>query len=493
MKFGPRRGHVMFIFERFFRDFGLLIAALLVAFILQDYQKLLENVPVLIVVLFAPVKRLIDYLFTYYSIDDERLLIESGWLNKKKQEIPLVNITTVSFTQNIFFQLAKVYSVNIDNSSNISGVNLEKVRMTLKINDAVQAKKLLLSKHDNTDQELHENQISEDTSGNTIMASAGEILIMGLLRSKAVIVIQVLAYGGVAISLFAKVFLDETVDGDALIMDSFARVAAPILIVLVILVLYLLGVAVSVAMSMVKYYGFRVTNRENSIFIEYGLLTKKTYTLMKEKISGVAYNQSILMRAFGRGTLEVFAVGYGGVDEDNSQEVAVLYPVLRKEKLYDFLERFLPEIKDREDYVPTQPSSFPYFFLCGRFVWSVLFLIACLVPWTYEPLIRYGLITTGIVVFVMAAISVVLEYGNTAIFGNQRLIGLTCGSYTKSSIFIKTEKVESIGERATIRKKRRKHITTIQLGVLAPTTAASQRVRNIGLDTFDRIKSNLIY
>ena len=88
-------------------------------------------------------------------------------------------------------------------------------------------------------------------------------------------------------------------------------------------------------LTMIKYYGFRITNRENSIFIEYGLLNKKTYTLIKEKISGVSYNQSILMRIFKRGTLEVFAVGYGSNEED-SQEVAILYPIIKKDRLEFF-------------------------------------------------------------------------------------------------------------------------------------------------------------
>ncbi|MCQ4638239.1 PH domain-containing protein [Anaerovorax odorimutans] len=493
MRFGPRRGHFMFIFERFFRDFGLLLAAVAVSLILRDYQKLLENIPVLIVVLFAPISRLIQYLFTYYSIDDEKLLVESGWLKKKTREIPLSNITTVDFSQNIFFQLFKVYSVNVDNASSISG-DSGRVRMAFKIDDAVQVKKLLLSKREQPEQELHDDRISEDTSGNTILAGTGEILLMGLLRSKALVVIQLLAYGGAAISVISRIFLSRSVDGQEVMLDYFLSISAPLLIAAVILALYLVGVAISVMLTMIKYYGFRITNRETSVFIEYGLLNKKTHTLIKEKISGVSYNQSILMRIFKRGTLEVFAVGYGSGGEDN-QEAAVLYPVLRKEKLYAFLGRFLPEIEEPKAYTAAGPKAFPYFFLCGRFICCALLLAAAAGSfwWPMHPMLRTILIAACGMIFVGACVSVILEYTNTAITGDSRTISLTCGGYTKRTVHLKTEKVESVEERATLRKKRRKHITTIRLGVLAPAAAAHQKVRNLEMKAFEGIREKLIY
>lgn len=119
MKFGPRRGHVMAIFERFFRDFGLLLAALVLCLFLGDFQLLLENGNLVGLVLIAPVLRLIQYLTTRYSIAGERLIIESGLFQKKRRELPLANITTVDFTQSLIFQMAGVYAVHVDTNSSI--------------------------------------------------------------------------------------------------------------------------------------------------------------------------------------------------------------------------------------------------------------------------------------------------------------------------------------------------------------------------------------
>lgn len=491
MKFGPKRGHVMFIFERFFRDFGLLLAAGVLYLILRDSQILWQNSGLLAVVLIAPVSRLIQYLTTWYIVDETRLLVRTGWLNKKEKEVPLANITTVDFTQTFLFQLTNVCAVHVDTAGSIGG-DAAQLKMVLKKKDAVYVKKLLLVKQNR--EEIREEEISEDTSGNTIMASLGEILLMGLLRSKAAIVIQLLTYAGVGVSIFSKIFMERTVDGEDVMVEYLLSMSAPLLIIAAVLGLYLVGVAVSIALSAVRYYGFRVTNRDNSIFVEYGLFTRKTHTLMKDKISGVSFNQSLFMRFFGRGTLEVFAAGYGnGQIENNELEIAVLYPVLRKAKLYDFLERFLPEVKSREPLVKARRKDALYFFLCRRFFFACLFFAACvLVPIDY-PLVEWGLLAAGIFSLLLAAGSVLLESVNTAFSANKEVMLLTCGGYTKNTILLKTDKVETIEETASQRKRGKRGITNIYLGVLAPGGAARHKVRNLSLEVFENAREKLLY
>ena len=57
MKFGPQRGHIAYIFDNFFKDFGLVLAAIIVSLISGDMDLFSENIGVLVVVLLAPVLR----------------------------------------------------------------------------------------------------------------------------------------------------------------------------------------------------------------------------------------------------------------------------------------------------------------------------------------------------------------------------------------------------------------------------------------------------
>ncbi len=513
MKFGPKRGHFMFIFERFFRDFGLLIGALLLYLIIGDAQILWQNSGLLVIVLIAPITRLIQYRCTYYSIDDKQLVVQTGLLNKRRQEVPLSNITTVDFSQNLFFQLAKVYSVNVDNASSISDQQSGTVKMVLRIEDAVYVKKLLLAKQEQEPEQEEklgieinaaegalrgrklEERISQETSGNTILATAGEIFLMGLLRSKAVVVLQLFTYCGVAISVISKIFLEKEVDGEQVMTDLLLSISAPLLIAFAVLAIYLLGILVSVALSTVKYYGFRVTDRETSIFIEYGLLTRKTHTLMKEKISGVCYRQSLLMRIFGRGTLEIFAAGYGG-NQDGQEEVAMLYPVMRREKLYDFLERFLPEVRYRETPRPAERKAMPYFFLCPRIFFAVSFcgslcaaLLLASVPKEFFP----WFMAAGGLVLALAVVSVILEYKNAAMSASDQLVTLVSGGFNRETVLLKMEKVEFAEDHASQRKRTKKGIASISVGILAPTGVCRHKVRNLGLEVFADLRRRLIY
>ena len=135
MKFGPQRGHVACIFDNFFKDFGLVLAAILISLISGDTDLFSENIGILVIVLLAPVLRVAGYLTTTYTVDEEKLLIKSGLFTKNSLEVPLSTITTVDFSQNLFHQIFGVYKLNIDNNASLAD-GQTKVHMTLKKGDA---------------------------------------------------------------------------------------------------------------------------------------------------------------------------------------------------------------------------------------------------------------------------------------------------------------------------------------------------------------------
>ena len=143
MKFGPQRGHITCIFDNFFKDFGLVLVAIVVSLVSGDMDLLLENAGILVIVLLGPVMRILGYLTTTYAIDEEKLMIKSGVFTKNQLEVPLSTITTVDFSQNIFHQILGVFKLNIDNNANVAEGDT-KVHMTLKKTDADAAKKLLM-------------------------------------------------------------------------------------------------------------------------------------------------------------------------------------------------------------------------------------------------------------------------------------------------------------------------------------------------------------
>ena len=489
MSFGPKRGHVMFIFERFFRDFGLLIVYLLLYLVIRDVQILLDNIALAVLAFFLPVTRTVKYLTTYYTIDREKLLIKSGLLNKKTQEIPLANITAVDFTQPMILQIAKVYCIHVENASSLGDVEKGTVKIVLGEEDAVLVKRLLLAKH-----ESYDIQVETPESLATYKASLKEVVLMGLLQVKVlVLLIQMAAFLGAGAGILASVI--EKSDGEfveelvIMLLDNLGVM----LVIYIVIALYLVSLVIGALMSIIKFYGFRITDRGNSLFVEYGLFTKNTHTIMKEKISGIYYRQSILMRIIKRGTLEVFAAGYGGMDEGDREEAVMLYPVIPESKVYGFLENILPGFAEEPEYETAPGNSLPYYFICGRFIAAVVVLAGTLMIPEEFVIIRQCVIAVAVLLVLLAVASVVLEYRNAAVSAATKMIVLRNGGFTRNTFMLVRDKIEYAEDRASNRKRRRIGVSSITVGVLAPNQYSSHKVRNMKLEVFDAVKGRLMY
>ncbi len=494
MIFGPKRAHVMFIFGNFIKDFGLFLIAVIVFLFVRDIQILLDNVVIVVIALFGPVSRLIDYLCTRYTIDNERLLVESGWLKKEKLEIPLATVSSVDLTQNLLFQLTHVYALQVENAGSIGNAADGSVKLILGKEDADLARKLLLAKRENVSigADTERTPAPEVKEGKTLRASAGEVLTMCVFQIKWIVVaIQMIAYISI-ITTYADQYIFRSYQSSTEILVDMAMKAAPAIIVGAILGTYLISVILSTVFGFVKYYNFRITDRKDSIKIEYGLFTRKTHTLMKEKISGITYQQSLVMRIMKKGTLQIFVTGYGGVDENNQQETVLLYPVVEYSKIYAFLNWIMPEQVESPDYVKAPHRGLPYFFLCARFIFAAIFCAAMIIVPVGAGL-KTVMLCIGAAALVLAATSVIMEYKTTAVATDDSMITLNYGGFRKHVAILRSGKVEYVEDHASKMKRSRHELCSINVGVLAPSGMSGHRVRNMDTSVFDDVKDKLIY
>lgn len=494
MIFGPKRAHVMFIFGNFIKDFGLFLIALIVFLFVRDIQILLDNVFLVVIALFGPISRLINYFCTRYIIDNERLLVESGWLNKEKLEIPLVTVSSVDMTQNLLFQLTHVYALQVENAGSIGNAGDGSVKLILGKDDAELAKKLLLAKKQiaGSEQKADQIEVAEEQTGQTMRASAGEVLIMCIFQIKwAVVAVQMAAYIGI-ITTYADQYIFRSDQSSTEMLIDMAIKAAPVMIAGVIVGAYVFSVILSAALGFVKYYNFRITNRTDSIKIEYGLFTRKTHTLMKEKISGITYQQSLIMRVMKKGTLQIFVTGYGGVDENNQQETVLLYPIVEQMKMHKFLNWLMPETIEKPAYIKAPKRGVLYFFLCARFIVSAIFCIAMIIV-PVDGILKIILLCTGAVILALAISSVIMEYKTSAVAADVSMITMNYGGFRKHIAMLRREKVEYVEDYAGRVKRNSRRLSNINVGVLAPAGMSSHRVRNMDASVFDDIKDKLIY
>jgi len=504
MTFGPKRAHVMFIFERFINDFGLFVLALIIFLFVRDIQIVIDNLFVVVIALFGPISRLIKYIFTRYTIDGERLLVESGWLKKEKLEIPLATISSVDLTQNLLFQLTKVYALQVENAGSIGNAADGSVKLILGKGDAELAKRLLLAKKMNAvviNAELADKaaelDVAADTllpeeKGQTMKASAGEVLTMCVFQIKWIVVaVQMVAYISLLGTYLDQYILTSEQSSTEMLVD-FAMGFAPVMIIGAILGVYLISVIISTALGFIKYYNFRITNKEESLKIEYGLFTRKSHTLMKEKISGITYQQSLFMRAMKKGTIQIFVTGYGGLDENNQEETVLLYPIVAEDKIYPFINWVLPEPVQVPEYDRAPTRGLPYFFLCGRFI-IALVVCAGLFAVPVGTAANLAAAMTATVIILLATGSVLMEYKTSAVAADNSMVTMNYGGYRKHIVMIKRDKLEYVEDSASEIKRKKQNLSTIKVGVLAPAGMSEHSVRNMDILAFDDVKEKLIY
>lgn len=491
MKFGPTRGNPLLIFEHIIRDFGLLILMILVT-VYKGPDILLDNIGIVIIAFISPLSVCLKYLSTTYSVDDEKLIIKSGVFVKKVMEIPLEAITTVDLSQNLIFQLFQVYKIKADNSSQTNDMAKEaEVVFALKKEAALQVKSLLEQKHSPQTFALHQDE--KIPTQQVIDCTIFDFFLLGLMQSKFLYIFSMVPLLATVITYGASIFTTE-IDEDALLERLFQDVTPAVVIVLALLCSYVIGLISSEVITTVRYFNFAVMNRGDALLVEYGLLTKKNYTLRKDKISGVALKQSVLMRIFGYCTVEVLIIGYGDQSEGSGQELSILYPIVKLSEVDRLMGQLLPDMRFDRNYKKPKKKALRYFFYTFRMLFAVCVLIGTIATGFIDEDMQYELpLIGGAVAFLLFVVFTVwMEYCNCGMYANQKVVSISTGVFSRQMLFIKTEKIESVTEISNF-IKRKKGFTSISLGFLAPLRVSHIKAKNMTYEEYDEVKSILIY
>lgn len=331
--------------------------------------------------------------------------------------------------------------------------------------------------------------------GKSVKVPVRNILLMGALQSKGNAVaelISILAVFGSVINIAAgrEMAVEEG------LLEGILAIPGIGIAAIIVASFFLISSVVGALFAFIKYYGFAITDGEKSIHLEYGFFTKKKHSLLKEKISGIEFVQSLSMRAIGIGYLNVMAVGYGS--DVGSSERAIMYPLIKEETIEAFVTGYLPRLEFSQNaaYKPLK-SSIRYFFLSMRLIFALL-LVACFAAGDAVfgfmakcPFDLSWLWWILLMLLALAVISVIVEYRNTQISVGKDSISFTTGGFARVKTIIRSEMLESVSDRATVFKRKR-GVINIKMGILAPLGDSVKVVRNMTFPAFDRVNEILI-
>lgn len=497
----PVRCHFSMIFERAVTMLKQLIPTIILLFVsLRNLRPLWIIVGIGAIILLASGYLILLWRRTFVYTSEDQLIVSTGVFWKKQTAIPFEKINTVDLSRNVLQRLLGTSRLKVDSgavkvaksSSELDLVfSLEQARTLrkhiLQLADSARQKEQdsntgIISSHPGnvenitaaedriteTDQTWHHgdadssekkpsaaaffgvNELEEDTDyessenseqERSYQAGISSLIIYALTKSK-------IAAGLLAVISFFAIF-DEFLTDDLISQaeKGLKRAAETIMsqqtallilfAIIIILSIYIIANIITIIMTIIKYYHFRARRSSDHLYIRYGLLTEKSFSMPVRNIHAIIIKQSLIRRRLGMVSIEVQSIGYG----DDDKETALLLPLVKADESASLLQLLLPEYS-----VVTELNTSPRKAL-RRFLMVPVLIVLLVVVIPSLIWFRPGLLSL-LLILPLVILTRWLGYKNAAIGYNANVVEIRNGSWHSSLYRIKTEAVQTIGTRA---------------------------------------------
>jgi putative membrane protein len=273
--------------------------------------------------LIEPVLRYVSFR---YRFDEHDLVIRSGVVQRTERHIPYDRIQNVDAVQSIVHRALGVVSVNIQTGSG-TGAEASLSAISVGALEEIRARVFAGTRTPSGEASAiaESRSVTETTeTGRTILAlRPADLMLAGLIESRGLFVVAtILAYVSQAwdsdvgrrlvgwmpgLGAWAQ-RTESSVNGASVVALGIIGVAAFLVLLLVLRVL-------SAIWSVIRLYGFRVSQRGEDLRVEYGLLTRVVTTIPMRRIQYVVVDESPLHRMFRRAAVRVTTAGGGTATE----------------------------------------------------------------------------------------------------------------------------------------------------------------------------------
>lgn len=278
-----------------------------------------------------------DYFLKSYEVRDGAFIYTTGIINKKVKNINLENIQSIDTSSNILYQSFDLLSVDI----NLVGDKI-KIR-PLKKDVALFLIEILNKIRKSEECTFLEEEKVEIAQKEILKLSLKDLAFYGLLRVRFFAALGlILAFNDKIRDVF-KYILGNEAYFDKLLQENAKSVIGDIkVLILTIGIFMILVVIASIIHTIVKYYNFILTTKENNLLCKYGLLNKKSLIIDIDRIQSVKLIYPLRYRFFGLAKLSVETLT-NDVSEDLSEKKSTIdvLPLVKKDFARNFVKNNL--------------------------------------------------------------------------------------------------------------------------------------------------------
>ena len=357
---------------------GLKLNGILILLVLKE-QNWKLNLLIFVGILLLIVVGIFDYFLKSYEVRDGAFIYTTGIINKKVKNINLENIQSIDTSSNILYQSFDLLSVDI----NLVGDNI-KIK-PLKKDVALFLIEILNKIRKSEECTFLEEEKVEIAQKEILKLSVKDLAFYGLLRVRFFAALGlILAFNDKIRDVF-KYILGNEAYFDKLLQENAKSVIGDIkVLILTIGIFMILVVIASIIHTIVKYYNFVLTTKENNLLCKYGLLNKKSLIIDIDRIQSVKLIYPLRYRFFGLAKLSVETLT-NDVSEDLSEKKSTIdvLPLVKKDFARNFVKNNLSI--DLEYYANVEGEKIQSKARIAMYRWS---LFNC----SFLPLIAFAIL-----------------------------------------------------------------------------------------------------
>lgn len=276
--------------------------------------------------LFSLIGPILHFFSTRFYIENDALVINSGFVWRKRRTIPLARIQNVNVERTIWHRILGAASVKIETAA---GAKSEGDLAALALVDANKLQGVLLQRHGDS-----LPPVEEVKPAPIYALTTKQVLLAGMLGNR---VMYILA--GV-FSVFQFDRADKLFRPALQFIERLSPVAAIFASAIAFFVLVVVGWLVSIVMSATRFYGFRIDKHERGLLLSHGLITQFRAIVPVGRVQSVRIVEPILFRMYGY--CEMYADTAGTFDKKDVGAANKICPLLPEGEASRIGQHLLP-------------------------------------------------------------------------------------------------------------------------------------------------------
>jgi putative membrane protein len=390
MKMSNRRLHPLTVVLGFLKFVKELIAPLLVFLISALFRRtgsggsmdtlfFWETIAAIGFVVIATFWGWLTWYRTTYSVDEREIRVEQGVLIRKKKYIPFERIQTIDLSEGLLHRLFGVVKVQIETAggtkpeATLSAVTWEEAE---RIKETWRKPEL----HVQSQGGAGGDDIPEEESQVRRALTPQRLLIAGATSGKF----------GLILAITAPVLsqLAEVIDIEQIVEENFVLPTVTVILIL-FSIFFFFSWLFSIIGTILQYANFGIVRTEKRIYVKSGFIARRQFTIPLRRIQAIRMVEGIVRGPLGFVTLYIESAGSINVSQAQTQQ-SVLFPLIRKDEVNDFLTEILPEyaVLEEASWNPL-PSKAKWGYMLRMALPTLIFVIPLcwLVPWGWISLV----------------------------------------------------------------------------------------------------------